>query len=123
MKRISPSGVVAERPWNSVGPPAAERASARSAANSSSVSGSAAAAISAAASIPGSHARACSIPAGSSSVSVLVNCANWKARNTAHSRSGASRRVATTTRHIGQVACGRSRGVVANGIPRSRNER
>ena len=92
VKRTSPSGVVAERPWNSVGPPAAERASARSAANSSSVSGSAAAASSAAASMPGSHASACSIPAGSSSVSVLVNCASWSARNTAHSRSGASRR-------------------------------
>ncbi len=71
----------------------------------------------------GSHASACSIPAGSSSVSVLVNWASWSARNTAHSRSGASRRVATTTRHIGQVACGRSRGAVANGMPRWRNLR
>ena len=73
--------------------------------------------------MPGSQASACSIPSGSSSVSVLVNCANWKARNTAHSRSGAIRRAATTTRHIGQVACGPSRGAVANGMPRWRNLR
>ena len=36
---------------------------------------------------------------------MLVNCANCSARNTAYSRSGASRRVATTTRHIGHVPC------------------
>ena len=99
------------------------RASARSAANCSSVSGSAAAATSAAASIPGSHASAASSAAGSSSAAALVNWANWSARNTDHWRSGTSRRAATTTRHIGHVPCGCSRGAVANGIPRRRKER
>ena len=54
---------------------------------------------------------------------VVVNCANCSARKTAYSRSGASRRVATTTRHIGHVPWTRSRGSVANGIPRSRKLR
>ena len=67
------------------------------------------------------------IAARSSSASsrnaVLVNCANCRARKTASSRSGARRRVATTTRHIGHVPWTLSRGSVANGMPRSRNER
>ena len=54
---------------------------------------------------------------------MVVNWASCSARKTAYSRSGASRRVATTTRHIGQVPWTRSRGSVANGIPRSRNVR
>ena len=52
-----------------------------------------------------------------------MNWANCSARKTAYSRSGASRRVATTTRHIGHVPWTRSRGSVANGIPRSRKLR
>ena len=54
---------------------------------------------------------------------MVVNCANCSARNTAYSRSGASLRVATTTRHIGHVPWTRSRGSVENGIPRQRKLR
>jgi hypothetical protein len=73
--------------------------------------------------MPGTQAIASSRSFGSSRFAVLVNCANCSARKTAYSRSGASRRVATTTRHIGHVPWTLSRGSVANGMPRSRKVR
>ena len=77
----------------------------------------------ASASIPGTQAIASRSSFGSSRKRVVVNCANCSARKTANSSSGASLLVATTTRHIGQVPWIRSRGSVANGMPRSRNLR
>ena len=99
------------------------RASSRSRSKASSVAGSLVAAMICSASMPGTHSIALRNSLASSRNAVLVNCANWSARKTAYSRSGASRRVATTTRHIGHVPWTCSRGSVANGIPRSRKLR
>ena len=115
--------MVADLPWNSVCPPAALRASSRSAANAASVSGEVVARMTAAASSPGTRSSAAATPASVSRSSVVVNCANCSARNTDHSRSGAIRRVATTARHIGHVPCMWSRGSTENGMPRRRKER
>ena len=49
---------------------------------------------------------------GSSSVPVVVNCANCSARSAASSSGGAASRVATIARQAGEVALSRAFGVI-----------
>ena len=77
----------------------------------------------ASASRPSTPESASISPSGSSNTSGVVNQPNCSARKTACSYSGACRRVATIARQARPVAEMRSRGCVANGIPRWRKRR
>jgi hypothetical protein len=116
VKRTAPS-LFAALPWNSVGPPAAVRASARSASYASTTSGSSIAPTIASTSRPGTRSSACAMSESSSSTSDVVNQPNCSARKAAYSLAGSLSRVATMARHARLVPGMRARGSVANGIP------